>query len=63
MPSSTSVVAITAPVTSCIAWMAASFGLRPSCMSVWTRSTTTIASSTTVPIARTSPNSVRMLME
>ena len=63
MPSSTSVVAMTALVTSLIAWMVASFALRPRVsMRNWTRSTTTMQSSTTTPIASTRPNRVRMLI-
>ena len=63
MPSSTSVVAMTALVTSLIAWMVASFALRPRVsMRNCTRSTTTMQSSTTTPIASTSPNRVRMLI-
>ena len=64
MPRRTSVVAMTADVTSLIAWIAASFELSPLVsMRNCTRSTTTMQSSTTTPIARTSPNSVRMLIE
>ncbi len=61
---STSTIATTGPATSSIARLAASFGL-----SLWTfifRSTfsiTTIASSTTMPIASTMPNSVSILIE
>ena len=61
---STSTTAITGPRTSSIARLAASFGDRPNCTmlrSVF--STTTIASSTTRPIARIMPNSVSMLIE
>ena len=59
---STRATAITGPDTSRMAWMAASRGIIPS--SIWcsTASTTTIASSTTIPIASTRPNSVRLLM-
>ena len=62
--SSTSTIAMTGPVTSSIACLAASFGGRPN--SVILRSTfsiTTIASSTTIPMASTMPNSVSMLIE
>ena len=64
MPRRTRVVAITALVTSLIAWIAASLALSPR-VSIrnWTRSTTTMQSSTTTPIARTRPNNVRMLIE
>ena len=61
---STSTIATTGPLTSCIAWIAASRG--GLCSVVMIRSTfssTTIASSTTMPIASTMPNSVRRLME
>ena len=61
--SSTSVVAITAPVTSRIVSSVASLRAMPrSCIRYCTRSTTTIASSTIDPIASTSPNSVSVLM-
>ena len=64
MPSSTSVVAMTALVTSCIAWIAASRAFRPRVsMRNCTRSTTTMQSSTTTPIASTSPKSVSVLIE
>jgi hypothetical protein len=51
------------PDTSLIAWCAASRGDLPD--SIWrsTFSTTTIASSTTMPIASTSPKSVSTLIE
>ena len=63
MARNTSVVAVIGAVTSFIAWMVAASGehLSLSMMNV-TRSTTTMALSTTVPITRTSPNSERMLM-
>ena len=64
MPRRTSVVATTALVTSLIAWIVASFELSPRVsMRYWTRSTTTMQSSTTTPIDKTSPNRVRMLIE
>ena len=64
MPNKTSVVAMTALVTSLIAWIDASFALRPRVsMRNCTRSTTTMQSSTTTPIASTRPNSVKMLIE
>src|SRR6266403_2035781 len=52
----TSAIPTTGPESSFIAFIAASFGASPS--SIWrcTPSTTTIASSTTKPIARTRPN-------
>jgi hypothetical protein len=46
-----------------MAWCAAWSGVRPSSMLRSTFSTTTIASSTTMPIARTRPKSVSVLME
>src|SRR5882724_8411868 len=60
---STSAIATTGPDTSFIAWSVASRGDRPS--SIWcsTASTTTIASSTTNPMASTSPNNERVLIE
>ena len=62
--SNTSVVAITGPVTSAIALVTASrIGSFSSTRIRSTFSITTIASSTTMPIARTSPNSVMVLME
>ena len=64
MPSSTSVVAMTAPVTSLIAGIVASLALSPRVsIKNCTRSTTTMQSSTTTPMASTRPNSVRMLIE
>src|SRR5450631_2358007 len=59
---STSAIAITGLVNSRIAFSVASGGERPSSMCFSTASTTTIASSTTMPIASTKPNSVRVLM-
>ena len=56
-------MAMTGPETSSIAFTAASRGDEPSSMWRSTHSTTTIASSTTSPIARTSPNSERVLTE
>ena len=61
---STSTTAMTGPLTSSIARLAASLGARPN--SIMLRSvfsTTTIASSTTSPIARIIPNRVSMLIE
>ena len=60
---STNAMAISAPPTSSIVRCAASFGLMPSRKLRSTFSTTTIASSTTMPIASTSPNSERLLSE
>ena len=60
---STSAVATIGPVTSRIAWRVASFGDWPSSMCRSTFSTTTIASSTTMPIASTRPNSDSALSE
>src|SRR5215472_5194411 len=54
---STSVMAMTGPVISSSALMVASRGGRPCSIQRSTFSTTTIASSTTMPIASTSPNS------
>ena len=60
----TSTIAITGPVTSCIALIADSRAERCiSCMIRSTFSSTTIASSTTMPIASTMPNSVNVLIE
>ncbi len=57
-------MAMTGAPTSAIADLAACSGDRPSVSSrCCTASTTTIASSTTIPIARTSPNSVNVLIE
>ena len=56
-------MAITGPETSSMARIVASRGLiRSSSMCRWTASTTTIASSTTIPMARTSAKSVVMLI-
>src|ERR1700751_2218961 len=59
----TKAMPITGPESSSIAFRAASLGFRPSSMWRCTPSTTTIASSTTRPIASTSPNIERVLME
>src|SRR3984957_10618796 len=59
----TSAVAMIGLVTSRIARSAAAIGESPNAMLRSTFSTTTIASSTTIPIASTSPNSERLLME
>src|SRR5262245_15259680 len=60
---STNAVAMIGPVTSLIARRAASTGVNPSAIFRSTFSTTTIASSTTIPIASTSPNNDRLLIE
>src|SRR2546430_11612418 len=60
---STSAMAMIGPLTSSIARWLASSGDRPSSMCRSTFSTTTIASSTTMPIASTSPNSDSVLIE
>ncbi len=61
---STSAVAMTAPSTSPIASDAACFAVRPySWMWRWMFSITTIASSTTMPVASTMPKSVSVLIE
>ena len=52
---------MTGPVTSSIAFRAASCGASPCSSHRSTFSTTTMASSTTIPIASTSPNRVRLL--
>lgn len=51
------------PVTSLMAFCVASSGLRPSPMLRSTFSTTTMASSTTMPMANTNPNSDKALSE
>src|SRR3954462_1305425 len=56
-------IAITAGVTSVIARYVASRGLKPCSIHRSTFSTTTIASSTTMPIASTMPNSDRLFSE
>ena len=58
---STSAVAMIGPVTSRIACFVASIGDRPFVMLRSTFSTTTMASSTTIPIASTRPNSDSVL--
>ena len=58
---STAATPITGPVTSSIAFPAASRGESPSAIHRSTFSTTTIASSTTIPIASTSPKSESVL--
>ena len=60
---STKVVAIIGPVTSFIACTVASNGALPSEILRSTFSTTTMASSTTIPIANTRPNSDSALSE
>ncbi len=60
---STSAMATTAPPTSSMVLWAASPGESPSAMLRSTFSTTTIASSTTMPMASTRPNKVRLLSE
>ncbi len=54
---------MTGPETSFIAFVVASRGDIPCSMWCWTASTTTIASSTTRPIASTSPKSESVLIE
>ena len=56
-------MAMIGPETSCIAFTLASCGLSPASMLRSTFSTTTIASSTTMPMASTSPKSVSVLIE
>ena len=60
---STSAIATIGPDTSFIAWCAAASGVSPSSMLRSTFSTTTMASSTTMPIASTRPNRVSVLIE
>src|SRR3974390_1838740 len=60
---STTAMAMMGPVTSDMALSVASRGTRPASMLRSTFSTTTIASSTTIPIASTSPNNDRLLIE
>ena len=60
---STSAIATTAVPTSSMVACAASRGVLPSAMLRSTFSTTTIASSTTMPIARIRPNRVSMFSE
>src|SRR3954466_15811139 len=59
----TRAIAITGPVTSSIALREASRGDNPWASQRSTFSTTTIASSTTMPIASTNPNSDKLLSE
>ena len=61
--SNTRVVAMTGPETSIIAFSAASLGESPSSIQRVVFSTTTMASSTTMPITRTRPKSVSWLRE
>ena len=58
---STSAMAISAEPTSSMLFFAASRGASPAAILRSTFSTTTMASSTTMPIASTSPNSDRLL--
>ena len=60
---STRVVARIGPTTSDMAFLAAALPSRPSSIFRSTFSTTTMASSTTRPTARTRPRSVKVLME
>ena len=60
---SVSVMAITGPVISFMPRIEASSGVRPSSMWRWMFSTTTMASSTTSPIASTMARSDRRLSE
>src|SRR5208337_947177 len=60
---STNAIEISATPTSSMVENAASLGLIPSSIFRSTFSTTTIASSTTMPTASTSPNKVRLLIE
>ncbi len=59
----TKAMAINADPTSSMVRFAASRGARPAAMLRSTFSTTTIASSTTMPMASTRPNSDRLLIE
>ena len=60
---STSTMATTGPVTSCMVLIVASLTLTPSSSMIRsTFSKTTMASSTTMPMARTRPNKVKVLM-
>ena len=54
---------MTGPLTSFIAFFVASTGARPSAMLRSTFSTTTMASSTTMPMASTRPNKERLFSE
>src|SRR5580765_2123072 len=58
---STAEIAITGPDTSAIAFSVASFGSMPLAIQLSTFSTTTMASSTTMPMASTKPNKLRLL--
>jgi hypothetical protein len=60
---SVSAMETSAPPTSSIVRCAASLGLMPAAMLRSTFSTTTIASSTTIPTARTKPNSDRLFSD
>ena len=60
---STSVIEMTGPVISSMAWMVASRGGSPLAIQRSMFSTTTMASSTTMPMASTRPNSVRLFSE
>src|SRR6516164_10263469 len=60
---STSAMETSAPPTSSIVRWAASFGVMPTAMLRSTFSTTTIASSTTMPTASTSPNNDRLFSD
>ena len=60
---STRAIPTTGPETSDMAWRVAARGAIPSSMWCSTASTTTIASSTTRPMASTSPKRERVLME
>ena len=60
---STSAIPMTGPLSSCIALRAASLGVKPCSMWCCMPSTTTMASSTTRPIASTNPNNERVLTE
>ncbi|MCY1422234.1 hypothetical protein D9M71_379100 [compost metagenome] len=60
---STNAVAMIGPVTSRMARLVASTGVRPRPIFRSTFSTTTMASSTTIPMASTRPNSDRALSE
>ena len=61
---STRVVATTAPAISCMALRMASLAFSPSSsIRRMVFSTTTMESSTTIPMASTSPNNVRLLMD
>ena len=59
----TRVVATMGPLTSSIAFSVASFGLSPSSIQRVVFSTTTMASSTTIPMTRTRPKRVSWLSE